>query len=236
MTLQDKKVVVIGGSDGMGLATAEAALAAGAVVVIASRSEAKLKAAAAHLGGSVETAVLDATVEDDVRALFARLGPIDHVVTTAAVVSRKPVFEVSLDEAKSAFDNKFWSQFIVCRNAHAQIRPGGSITLFSGISSRRGLPSLVVASAINGAVEALCRSMALTLAPVRVNAVCPGYVDTPSHDASPARRAVLDAVAARLPVQRVGHPDELARAALFLMQSEYSTGSVVDVDGGHLAG
>lgn len=235
MELKDKRVLVVGGSSGMGLATARAAAEMGAEVIIASRSAERVEAARAGLGGTVRGELVDASDDAAVTALFDRLGFVDHVVVSAAVVNRKSFFEVTPEEAHAAFETKFWSQFNVSRRAGPKVRPGGSITLFSGISSRRGLPSLVVASAINGAVEALCRSLALTLAPVRVNAVCPGFVDTPSHG-GPGRSAVLEKVAASLPVKRVGRPEEIASAVLYLMQNGYATGSVVDVDGGHLAG
>lgn len=234
MSLTDKRVVVVGGSTGIGFEIAKAALADGAEVMIASRSKERLEAAKAELG-KVEARVLDATDEAAVRHFFDAVEPVDHIAVTAAVVNRKTFFDVTLDEAQAAFESKFWSQFNVARHGARKVRPGGSITLTSGISSRKGLPSLVVASAINGAVEALCRSLALTLTPVRVNAVCPGYVATTSHDTSARRKEVLAEVASLLPVKRVGRPEEIARAVLFLMQSEYSTGSVVDVDGGHLA-
>src|SRR5688572_231674 len=237
MPLAGKRVVVIGGSEGMGYAVAQAAAASGAQVLIASRSAQKLAAARATLGGAVETDTLDVTDEARVRAFFERCGAIDHLVTTAAVVNRKPFFEVTAAEGHAAFESKFWGQFYAARYAAPQIRGNGSIVFFSGISSRKGMPGLVVTSAINGAVEALCRSLALTLAPVRVNAVCPGFIDTPGHD-DPAgrRRQVLAQVAAAIPARRVGTPAEVAQTALYLMQSEFTTGTVVDIDGGHLAG
>jgi NAD(P)-dependent dehydrogenase (short-subunit alcohol dehydrogenase family) len=233
MSLKGKRVIVVGGSAGMGLEVARAAAAEGADVVIASRTKERLDAAKAELGNAV-TGVLDGTDEDAVRSFFD-LDYVDHIVISAAVVNRKPFFEVTLAEAHQAFEGKFWVHFNVSRHGSRKIRPGGSITMFSGISSRKGFPSLVVQSAINGAVEALCRSLALTLAPVRVNAVCPGFVATPSHDTSPTRKEVLERVAAMLPVKRVGRPEEIAQAVLFLMKNEFATGSVVDVDGGHLA-
>jgi NAD(P)-dependent dehydrogenase (short-subunit alcohol dehydrogenase family) len=237
MTFAGKRIVVIGGSEGMGYAIAEAAAASGAQVLIASRSAQKLAAARATLGAGVDTDTLDVTDETQVHAFFERCGPLDHVVTTAAVVNRKPFFDVSAAEAHAAFESKFWGQFYAARHAAPRIRGNGSIVFFSGISSRKGMPGLVVTSAINGAVEALCRSLALTLAPVRVNAVCPGFIATPGHD-DPAgrRRQVLAQVAAAIPARRVGTPAEVAQTALYLMQSEFTTGTVVDIDGGHLAG
>ncbi len=237
MSLAGKRVVIIGGSEGMGYAVAQAALGSGAKVLIASRSAQKLAAARAALGSGVDIDTLDVTDENAVRAFFERCGPIDHLVTSAAVVNRKPFFEVTAAEAHAAFESKFWGQFYAARHAAPNIRGNGSITFFSGISSRKGMPGLVVTSAINGAVESLCRSLALTLAPVRVNAVCPGFIDTPGHD-DPAgkRRQVLAKVAAAIPARRVGTPEEVAQTVLYLMQSEFTTGTVIDIDGGHLAG
>ena len=229
-------MVIIGGSAGIGYATAEAALAAGAQVVIVSRSAARLDAAGAALGGAVTTAVADATDEDSLRAFFEKSGPLDHLVTTAAVVNRKPFREVSSAEAHAAFESKFWGQFHAARHAAPHIRADGSITFFSGISSRKGIPGLVVTSAINGAVEALCRSLALTLAPIRVNAVCPGFIDTPGHDdRAGRRRAVLAEVAQSIPAKRVGRAQEVAQSVIYLLQSDFTTGTVIDIDGGHLA-
>ncbi len=237
MSLANKRVVVIGGSAGMGLATARAALASGARVVIASRSADKLSAARAGLGAAIDSAVLDITDESAVRAFFEHCGAIDHLVTSAAVVNRKPFFEVTAAEAHAAFESKFWGQFYAARHAAPHIRDNGSITFFSGISSRRGIAGLVVTGAINGAIESLCRSLALTLAPVRVNAVCPGFIDTAGHD-DPAgtRQTVLARVARSIPARRVGAAEEVAQTVLYLMQSEFTTGTVIDIDGGHLAG
>lgn len=235
-SLRAKRVLVVGGSAGIGHAVAAAALAAGARVRIAARDPARLAAVRAQLGDVATTAV-DVTDEQSVSALFAAAGELDHVVTTAAVVNRTPFMQITAEEAHAAFESKFWGQFYVARHAAAHLAANGSITLTSGISSRRGAPSLVVTGAINAAIESLCRSLALTLAPIRVNAVSPGYVDTPGHDdAQGRRRAVLEKVAASIPAGRVGRPEEIAQTVLYLMTNEFSTGTVVDIDGGHLAG
>ena len=234
-SLKDKRILVIGGSAGIGQAIAIAAADSGADVVIASRSGAKLAAANARLPGA-RTAVVDVTDENSVRALFEIVGAIDHLITTAAVVQRKPFFDITAAEAHAAFESKFWGQFYAARCAAKWIRGNGSITFFSGISSRRGTPSLVITGAINAAIESLSRSLALTLAPIRVNAISPGYVDTPGHDdAAGKRRVVLEQVAKSIPAGRVARPEEVAQTALYLMQSEFTTGTVVDIDGGHLA-
>jgi len=235
-SLKDKRVIIIGGSAGIGLAVAIAAADSGAEVVIASRSAGNLAAAQARLPGA-RTVAVDVTDENSVHALFETVGAMDHLVTTAAVVNRKPFFDVTAAEAHAAFESKFWGQFYAARCAAKRIRGNGSITLFSGISSRRGTPGLVMTGAINAAIESLSRSLALTLAPIRVNAVSPGYVDTPGHDdAAGKRRAVLEQVARSIPARRVGRPEEIAQTVLYLMQSEFTTGTVVDIDGGHLAG
>jgi NAD(P)-dependent dehydrogenase (short-subunit alcohol dehydrogenase family) len=237
VSLAGKHVVVIGGSAGIGLAVARAAVDAGASVLSASRSQERLARARSELADRVDTAEVDVTDERSVRALFERIEALDHVVTTAAVVNRKSFVEVTSEEAHAAFESKFWGQFHVARQAARRIAAGGSITLFSGISSRKGIPGLVITGAINGAIESLCRSLALTLAPVRVNAVCPGFVDTPGHDDPEGRRrATLERVARSIPAGRVGRAFEVAQTVLYLMQNEFTTGSVIDVDGGHLAG
>ena len=232
--MKDSSVVVIGGSSGMGLAIAKRAAGAGARVTIAARDAAKLDRAAGEIGANVDTRVLDATDEAAVAALFADIGAFDHLVTSASAGAGGPIVKADLDAARGFFESKFWGQFFAARHAAPHIRETGSITLFSGGSGRFPSSGLGVEGAVNGAVEAMCRALAQELAPVRVNVISPGLVDTPIFDGLPPdkRQKLYQAVAARLPVGRVGHTEDIAEAALFLMNCGFSTGSVVDVDGG----
>lgn len=235
MSLAGKVVVIIGGSSGIGLATAQQALAAGARVVIGGRSEDKLKRANERLGGRAEARVVDVTREGDVRALFEAMGGLDHLVTSVGGGAMGRFVDLDPAMARTAFEGKFWGQYHAARHAASQIRPGGSITLFAGIASRKPMPGMAAVAAINGAIEALCRTLAVELAPVRVNVVSPGLVATPAYDRMPEaqRQGMFNAVAGSLPVKRVGAPEDVAQTVLYLLDNGYTTGTVIDVDGGH---
>lgn len=234
MELKDKRVVVIGGSSGMGLAVARMAAERGAKVLIASRSVEKLSRAKAEISGTVGTYPLDVTREEEVERFFSRVGSLDHLVTSAAIPAAGGFLETPQEQVRALFESKFWGQYRAARHAGRRIAPGGSITFFSGIAAARPFPGSSAYAAVNGAVEALCRALALELAPVRVNAVSPGIVDTPAYGAmeSEERRAFFESLAARLPAGRVGHPRDAAEAVLFLMLSGFTTGTVLTVDGG----
>ncbi|HVZ54682.1 MAG TPA: SDR family oxidoreductase, partial [Pseudolabrys sp.] len=200
--LAGKKVVVVGGSSGIGLATAELAKTQGADVVIASRNAERVKAAADKFG--LKGIATDVTSDDSVAALFAACGPVDHVVVTAAQLRTGPFKTVAMDDVRATLEAKFWGAWRVARAA--EIRAGGSLTLVSGFLSIRPRPNSAIVSAANGALESLTRALALELAPVRVNCVSPGIIDTPIRAAMPeaARREMLAKTAAGLPVGRVG--------------------------------
>ena len=232
MLLAGKKVVVVGGSSGIGLATAELAKSEGADVVIASRNADRLKAAADKLGA---TAIpTDVTSDQSVIALFRKCGPVDHVVVTAAQLRSGPFKSVSMEDVRATMESKFWGAWRVARAA--EIRPGGSLTLVSGFLSIRPRPAAAIVGAANGALESLARSLALELAPVRVNAVSPGIIDTPIRASMPeaARRDMLAKAAAALPVGRVGVGEDIARQILTFMTVGFATGSIVYLDGGAL--
>jgi NAD(P)-dependent dehydrogenase (short-subunit alcohol dehydrogenase family) len=232
MLLAGKTVVVVGGSSGIGLATAELAKAEGADVVIASRNKDRLAAAAEKIG--VRPMVVDVTDDASVAALFKACGTVDHVVVTAAQLRSGPFKSVSMDDVRATMEGKFWGAWRVARAA--EIRAGGSLTLVSGFLSIRPRPNSAIVGAANGAIESLARSLALDLAPVRVNAVSPGIIDTPIRAAMPeaARQDLLARTAAALPVGRVGTGEDIARQILAFMTIGFMTGSVVYLDGGAL--
>jgi len=234
MKLQGKKVVIIGGSSGIGLATAKAAASEGAQVVIASRSEEKLRKAAAEIKGKVESIPVNTLEEASVKALFERTGEFDHLATPGSEAAWGPFLELDLRAAKSGFDSKFWGQYLAAKHGAPKIRPGGSITLFSGAYSQRPGRGASLLSAINSAVEGLGRALAVELSPIRVNVISPGLVDTPIYSGMPEekRKAMYTAVAASNLVKRIGRPDDIAETALYLMTNGYTTGSTLYVEGG----
>lgn len=235
MSLSEKKVVVIGGSSGMGLAVAKMAADEGAEVVIAGRSVEKLRRAADEIRQPVETRSLDVTQEREVKEFFAESGELDHLVVTAATGVAGGFLELDTPSFRQVFDSKFWGQYFAARYGAQRIREGGSLTLFSGVAAAKPVAGLSAYAAVNGAVEALCRSLAVELAPLRVNAVSPGIVDTPAYAGMPPseRKKMFDSLAARLPARRVGRPEDVATAVVALMKNGYATGSVLSVDGGH---
>jgi NAD(P)-dependent dehydrogenase (short-subunit alcohol dehydrogenase family) len=232
MMLAGNKVVVVGGSSGIGLATAELAMREGAEVIIASRNADRLNAVAATLGARAIAA--DVTSDESVENLFRACGPVDHVVVTAAQLRSGPFKSVAMEDVRATMEGKFWGAWRVAR--FAEIRPGGSLTLVSGYLSIRPRPNSAIVGAANGAIESLARSLALELAPVRVNCVSPGIIDTPIRAAMPeaARRDMLAKTAASLPVGRVGLGEDIARQILAFMTIGFATGSIVYIDGGAL--
>ncbi|MCW2238742.1 SDR family oxidoreductase [Azospirillum canadense] len=230
--LTNSRVLVIGGSSGIGLATAKAAAQAGASVTIASRSQDKLDAAVAAVGGNTRAAVLDTRDDAAVERFFTGEAPWDHIVVSAAQTPSGPVRTLGLSDAKAAMESKFWGAYRVAKAA--KISEGGSLTFVSGFLSVRPSATSVLQGAINAALEALARGLALELAPVRVNAVSPGLIATPlwSGLSEAKREAMFAGAAQRLPARRVGQPEDIANAILFLASTSFATGSTVRVDGG----
>jgi NAD(P)-dependent dehydrogenase (short-subunit alcohol dehydrogenase family) len=230
--LASAKVLVVGGSSGIGLATAKAFADQGAQVVIASRNAGKLEAAAAQIGGATTHVVLDTGDEAAVEAFFATAGQFDHVVISAAQTPGGPARKLPLQDAYTAMNSKFWGAYRVARLV--DIAPGGSLTFVSGFLSVRPSGGSVLQGAINAALEALARGLALELAPVRVNTVSPGLIATPLWDKldPQARQTMYDGAAARLPARRVGQAEDVANAVVYLASTPFATGSTVLIDGG----
>jgi NAD(P)-dependent dehydrogenase (short-subunit alcohol dehydrogenase family) len=228
-----KKTVVIGGSSGMGLAIAKAAYYLEHDVVIASRSKEKLKKAQQHIG-AVQIHPLDITQEKKVMAFFSSIGPFDHLVITAADFIMGPFLTLKTDEAKRFFASKFWGQYCAAKHGAPHIRPDGSITFFCGVAGQKPMKNFAAGAAINAALEGLTRALALELAPIRVNAIAPGAVVTPVWDSLPKKKrlAQLASIKNKSPLHRIGVPDDIVQAVLYLMHCAYATGSIVYVDGG----
>jgi NAD(P)-dependent dehydrogenase (short-subunit alcohol dehydrogenase family) len=235
MTMQQETVVVFGGSSGIGEATARLAERAGARVIIVGRSAARLAAARERLAGRVESAALDGADGEAVARWFSDLGGFDHLLLSlSGGKGAGALRELDLDELRQGFEAKFFPQLTVLQAALPTLRPSGSVTFISAGSARSAIPGTVGLAAINAAIEAAVPILALELAPVRVNAISPGIIDTPWWDALPSEvRSAYFAHAERtLPVGRVGKPEEVASLVVSVMQNGFITGSVFEIDGG----
>jgi NAD(P)-dependent dehydrogenase (short-subunit alcohol dehydrogenase family) len=231
----DQRVLVVGGTSGVGLATAREFAARGADIVIASRSPQRLDAAIAELtglGGAATGHSLDIRSDDDVEKFAVTAGEFDHVIVTAGQTPMGRVDTLPLSDAYAAMDSKFWGAYRIARAV--RVRSSGSLTLLAGYLSQRPAKASALQSAINAALEALVRGLALEYAPARVNAVSPGLLRTPLWEGmdSADRERMFEAATRRLPVGRVGEAADIAQAVLFLTGNAYTTGTTVYVDGG----
>lgn len=234
MNLKNKNVVVIGGSSGMGLAVARQAAEAGANVTIGGRSEEKLKAAAVAIVRPITIKVMDLGEEASVKLAFEAIGPIDHLISTAASLTFAPVLSVTNEQIQSMLASKFWGPFFAAKYAAPNLAKDGSITFLSGLAAYRPAPGATIVAALNAALEGFAMGLALELKPVRVNVISPGVIDTPTWDFLPAgdRRALFDSVASQLPVGRVGHAEDVASAVLATLSNGFINATVIHVDGG----
>jgi NAD(P)-dependent dehydrogenase (short-subunit alcohol dehydrogenase family) len=232
--LKGKRVVVLGGTAGIGLAVAEMAAAEGARVAVASASPKRVKEAAARVPGAEGYAV-DLRSEAEVRALFGKIGALDHLVYTAGeelLMSSLP--ELDLAKARAFFELRYWGALGAVKAAAPRLAKDGSIVLTSGTAALRPPPGFLIGSSICAAMEAATRSLAIELAPIRVNIVTPGFVDTGlwSNVPEAARAKMFADAAARLPVGRIGKPADVAGHYLAFLRGGYTTGQSIVVDGG----
>ena len=237
MTLQDKRVVLLGGTSGIGLATAQLAADQGATLIVASSNPESVKRALDALPASTHGEALDLTDADAVANFFAGLEPFDHLVFTAGEsLTLLEVASMDLDRARKAFELRYFGALGAVGSALPLLRPGGSIVLTTGAAADRPGPGWSVSASICGAMDSLVRALAVELAPLRVNAVKPGVVRSPLwSDQSPEdEQALYDETARNLPVGRVGEVTDIAAAYVYLMNQGYATGTILSVDGGHV--
>ncbi len=235
MDLEGQKVAVLGGTSGIGLATARAAVDAGATVVIAGRDPQRLEKALKELPATVTGATVDATSTDSLKDFYSDLGTFDHLVLAVSGRAGGGPFEsLEAEQLRRAFEGKFFAYFLAIQAALKTLREGGSIVLVTAASARTPFPGTSGLAAVNGALEAMIPTLALELKPTRVNGVSPGVIDTPWWDDMPQerRQAAFAQMAASSPVARVGQPEDVAGAVLFLLADSYMTGTIVECDGG----
>lgn len=235
MRLNGKRILLLGGTSGLGRATAEAAAREGASLVIVSSRKARVDETVAALPPGTEGHKVDLSREDEVRGFFERVGAFDHLVFTAGESLRLGELEqLRVEQARQAFELRFWGAYTAVKYARKGLRPGGSIVLTTGIAEARPLAGWSVGASLCGAMNGLTRALAVELAPVRVNAVSPGVIKTALWDnmSGADREAMYQQVGARLPVGRVGEAHEVAQAYVYLMCQGFCTGQVLVVDGG----
>jgi len=228
-SLQQQQVVVIGGTSGIGRAVAQEAVARGAIVTVIGRS--------AKASGNIRAAVADVTDNAALAQAFAAIGKIDHLVLTAgARVGSPKLTELARDELKLAFNVKLFGSLFAIQAALPYLSPNASITLTSGLLSRKFGPGSLLKSGLNAAVDATAKSLARELAPRRVNVVSPGVVDTElwGEAGAESRVTAMTRIGKGLPVGRVGTPQDMAQAYMFAMENGFVSGAVIDVEGGGL--
>jgi len=235
MILTGKRVVVLGGTSGIGLATADLASQLGAEVTVASSNPDTVKRALDTLPPATTGEVIDLTDNTDVAGLFDRVGQFDHLAFTAGEsLTMLELRAMDLDRARKAFELRYFGMLGAVSVAVPHLRPGGSIVLTSGTAGDRPGAGWSVAASLCGAVDSLVRAMAVELAPLRVNAVKPGVIRSPlwSNLDEQTRTSLYDGTAGSIPLGRVGEPEDVAKAYVYLMNQDFATGTIVTVDGG----
>jgi NAD(P)-dependent dehydrogenase (short-subunit alcohol dehydrogenase family) len=234
--LRGHRIIIMGGTSGMGLASAHKLIESGAEVVVTGRDQVKLKVALDQLGPNAQGETLDAASPEDVAAFFERQGSFDHLIIAVSGAKGAGNFrDLSLDELRSGFEAKFWPQITSAQLSLGTLNSKGSITFITAISARNVSMGISGLAAINGGLEAMVPNLALELAPLRVNAISPGVVNTPWWNWLPEehRSATFHQFAENTPAGRVGEPEDIAKAVHYLIDNTFVTGTVLEVDGGH---
>lgn len=237
MTLEKKRVIIFGGTSGLGLAVGQAAAEAGARVVVVSSNPQRVEQALLTLPRDASGAAVDLLDEAAVRRFAESADDFDHLVYTAGEpLQLGTLADGAVADARRFFELRYWAAYAAAKWCHSRIRPGGSIVFTSGVAGARPNPGWSVAASICSAMEGLTRALARELAPVRVNIVSPGVVRSPLWRGmtEAERNNLYESEAARLPVGHVAEPAEIALGYLYLMRQSYVTGQTLQIDGGGL--
>lgn len=239
MELKDKKVVIIGASSGMGLATAARFYKKGARLVMVGRNHGKLEKAAQSIADSddrLTRIAADMTTDEGRRAIMDASGSIDHLVVTAADLKYMPITDFTMEAAEQVVQSKLLAPLFLAQAALPILSKDGSITFVSGIAAERPIPGGALTGAVNGGLNALVRGMAIELAPIRVNSVSPGWVETPIWQQvvpdETKREQTFTAMRAKIPARRLGQPEDIAKAIESVATNGFMSGSTVYIDGG----
>lgn len=244
MNLHNKKIVLIGGASSIGLEAAKQIIHLGGNVIITSRLKTKLENAKVILENNISlnndfknnavTYLLDITKLPEIKKFFATIKNFDHLVLITS--DRKPILfsNINILKAKEIFEVQFWGQFYAVKYSIPFLNEKSSITLFSGVSAHKAIPGCSIISASHGATELLTRTLALELKPIRINAISSGPINNSYFDKYPieAKNNFFQNLKQLLPINRVGQPEDVAETILYLIQNEFTTGTIVDINGG----
>lgn len=233
--LQNKTVVVIGGSSGIGFATAQKAIGDGANVVIGARDPAKLKRSTSELGNHARALQVDTFETGSLAAFFVAIGSFDHLFISAATYTVVGMDSDDKQAIESPFSSKFWGQYWAVKHALPYIDKAGSITLMAGAASVKPIKDGAVYAACNSAIEGLGRGLAIDLAPIRVNVISPGTIDGHlwQSRSKEIREMAFEHYRKNSLVARPGTEAEIADTVLYLMKNRFVTGSALYPDGGY---
>lgn len=230
-----KKILLLGGTSGIGLATAKAALQEGASVIVVSSRQASVDRALSELKERTEGYTLDLTKEDHIKEFFSKVGKFDHMVYTAGeTLMLESIEKMDINQAKEAYNLRYWGAYMSVKYGSHNINEEGSVVLTTGVAGERPQKTWTIAASICGAMTSLTKALAMELAPIRVNAINPGVVRTDlwKNMSEEDRESMYSSISASLPTGKVGTAPDLAQAYLFAMRETYMTGQMITVDGG----